>query len=91
MSLPLTKEKAMNKNICPCERAVRVVAGLALASLAFWGPQNMWFLLGLVPAVFGLIGWCPLYAALKINRAESCKCSCCCKQDGDKGQGGDKA
>ena len=57
----------IQKNIHPYERIVRVVAGLALASLAFWGPSNPWFLLGLVPVATGLSGWCPPYSLLGIN------------------------
>ena len=73
----------MNKNIHPVERAVRVVGGLAVASLAFWGPQNMWFLLGLIPAATGLVGWCPPYALLGIDTTKFCK-SCCCPGKGEK-------
>jgi hypothetical protein len=57
----------MKKNIHPVERVVRVVGGLVLASLAFWGPSNYWFLLGLIPVATGLVGWCPPYALLGIN------------------------
>ena len=57
----------MKKNIHPVERIVRVVGGLVLASLAFWGPQNNWFLLGLIPVATGLLGWCPPYALLGIS------------------------
>ncbi len=57
----------MKTNIHPIERAVRVVVGLAAASLAFWGPSNKWFLLGLIPAATGLIGWCPPYALFGIS------------------------
>lgn len=57
----------MKKNIHSIERAVRIVAGSALTALAFVGPANLWFLLGLVPLVTGLIGWCPPYALLGIN------------------------
>lgn len=57
----------MCKNIHPIERSVRVLGGLALASLAFWGPANLWFLLGLIPVATGLVGWCPPYALLGIN------------------------
>jgi hypothetical protein len=52
----------MTKNIHPVERVVRVVGGLVLASMAFVGPSNPWFLLGLVPVATGLVGWCPPYA-----------------------------
>lgn len=57
----------MKKNIHSVERVIRVVGGAALASLAFWGPANPWFLLGLIPMATGLIGWCPPYALLGIS------------------------
>jgi len=57
----------MKKNIHPYERVVRIVGGAVLASMAFWGPTNMWFLLGLVPLATGLMGWCPPYSLLGIN------------------------
>lgn len=57
----------MKKNIHSIERVVRIVGGLAIASLAFWGPANYWFLLGLIPVVTGAIGWCPPYALLGIS------------------------
>ena len=52
----------MTKNIHHVERVARVVAGLVLTSLAFWGPSNPWFLLGLFPLATGLAGWCPPYS-----------------------------
>jgi hypothetical protein len=57
----------MKKNIHPIERGLRVLAGAVLTSLAFWGPTNLWFLLGLIPLATGLIGWCPPYAMLGIS------------------------
>ncbi len=57
----------MTKNIHPVERIVRIVAGLILSALAFVGPENPWFLLGLVPLLTGLAGWCPPYQLLGIN------------------------
>ncbi|MBZ5500058.1 MAG: DUF2892 domain-containing protein [Acidobacteriia bacterium] len=35
--------------------------------MAFWGPRNYWFLLGLLPFTTGLIGWCPPYHLLGIS------------------------
>lgn len=46
------------------ERIIRVVVGLVLVPMAFVGPANLWFLVGLVPLATGLIGWCPLYTLL---------------------------
>lgn len=57
----------MVKNIHPIERKIRVVAGLLLTILAFIGPANLWFLLGLIPVATGLMGWCPPYAMLGIS------------------------
>jgi hypothetical protein len=34
----------MTKNIHPIERVVRIVVGPGIASLAFVGPKNLWFL-----------------------------------------------
>ena len=57
----------MKQNIHNIERGARIVIGLALASMAFVGPANLWFLIGLVPVATGVLGWCPPYAMLGIN------------------------
>ncbi len=57
----------MKKNIHNTERVARIVVGASLISLAFWGPSNLWFLLGAIPLITGLVGWCPPYAMLGIN------------------------
>jgi hypothetical protein len=57
----------MKKNIHPIERVVRILIGLGLISMAFVGPQSLWFLLGIVPVLTGLSGWCPPYQMLGIS------------------------
>jgi hypothetical protein len=57
----------MVKNIHPVERVIRIIVGALLASMAFWGPRNDWFLLGVLPFTTGLIGWCPPYQLLGIS------------------------
>lgn len=57
----------MRKNIGTIDRAVRIIAGTGILSLVFIGPQTMWGLLGLVPLLAGLIGWCAPYQILGIN------------------------
>lgn len=49
------------------DRVLRVILGLALLSLAFFGPQSPWAWLGLVPLLTGLVGFCPAYALLGIR------------------------
>ena len=57
----------MKNNLHPVERFLRVGIGLFLMSLAFWGPMNLWFLLGIVPVLTGLSGWCALYSAMGLS------------------------
>ncbi len=57
----------MFKNIGRNERIIRGILGAILISLAFVGPQNPWFLLGIIPLLTAAIGWCPPYTLLGIN------------------------
>ncbi len=57
----------MKLNVHPVERALRVLLGAILFSLAFWGPSSPWFLLGIIPLLTGVIGWCPAYTLLGIS------------------------
>ncbi|EAQ97341.1 YgaP family membrane protein [Congregibacter litoralis] len=61
----------MKTNIHPIERAVRVLGGAAIVSLAFIGPQTPWAWLGLIPVATGLSGWCPPYAMLGFSTCKA--------------------
>ncbi len=52
----------MPRNEGTLDRALRIIVGLALLSLVFVGPRTLWGLVGLVPLLTGLVGFCPLYA-----------------------------
>ncbi|MDF1717663.1 MAG: DUF2892 domain-containing protein [Antarcticimicrobium sp.] len=54
----------MLRNEGSIDRILRVVFGLALLSLIFVGPKTMWGLVGLIPLLTGLAGYCPLYQVL---------------------------
>lgn len=54
-------------NTGPGERFIRVLLGLIVISLVFWGPRSAWGWLGLLPLLAGLSGYCPLYTVLGIN------------------------
>ncbi len=51
----------MFKNEGMLDRVVRVVLGLGLLALVFVGPRTYLGLIGLVPLVTGIVGFCPLY------------------------------
>lgn len=57
----------MSQNAGPVDRTARVLLGLILLSLVFIGPQTPWGLIGLVPLVTGLLGFCPLYKVFGFN------------------------
>jgi hypothetical protein len=57
----------MTRNEGTFDRALRIGIGGALLALFFLRP-DMWFgLLGVVPLVTGIAGFCPVYCALGIR------------------------
>lgn len=57
----------MKKNEGTLDRALRVLAGLALIGLAATGNIGVWGYVGVVPLLTGAIGYCPLYTILGFN------------------------
>lgn len=62
----------MRRNTGKADRIIRVIFGLALLSLIFIGPKTLFGLIGLVPLVTGLVGYCPFY---KIFGFRTCQVS----------------
>jgi len=58
------------------DRVIRVVAGVALLALG-WGEVvtgtlgTVFKVLGFVPLITGLVGWCPLYAIARLSTRRS--------------------
>ena len=59
--------KLLPRNEGTVDRAVRVIAGIAIVSLAFVGPKTPWGYLGLLPIVTGLLGSCPAYTLFGLS------------------------
>ncbi len=55
------------KNEGTLDRTIRVIAGLAILSLTIIGPHTMWGLVGVVPLLTGVVGFCPAYRLLGIR------------------------
>ncbi|MBK8175292.1 MAG: DUF2892 domain-containing protein [Rhodospirillales bacterium] len=64
----------MGKNVGSLDRALRIIAGLALIALVFIGPQTPWGWLGVIPLATALIGWCPAYRLLGLNTCRGASC-----------------
>ncbi len=49
------------------DRTIRIILGIALLSLTLVGPQSSLGLIGVVPLLTGLVGFCPLYRLVGIR------------------------
>lgn len=56
----------MTKNVGGLDRAVRLIAGLAIAGAGLVY-QSWWGVIGAVLIATAILGWCPPYSMLGIN------------------------
>lgn len=62
----------MNKNESTVDRILRVILGIVLLVLGFGGFTSgglalAFKILGFIPLITGVVGFCPIYALLKIR------------------------
>jgi hypothetical protein len=57
----------MKMNEGNLDRTLRIVFGIFIFSLLFWGPKSSWAYIGIIPFITGVIGYCPLYSILGFN------------------------
>lgn len=57
----------MKANAGKADRTIRVILGVVLLSLVVVGPQTYWGLVGIIPLLTGLVGYCPLYKLVGLN------------------------
>lgn len=62
----------MSSNVGVLDRTLRIAVGLILLSLVFIGPKSLWGLVGLVPLLTGLAGFCPAYRLAGANTRDCC-------------------
>jgi Protein of unknown function (DUF2892) len=55
------QEREMTANVGTVDRALRIVAGLALITAAAMGWIGVWGWIGLVPLATGVFRFCPAY------------------------------
>lgn len=68
----MVQEEDMKLNESMVDRSIRVVIGLALLALGFSGAVSgtlgtVFKVLGFVPLLTGLIGFCPIYSIFKFQ------------------------
>ena len=57
----------MKANEGTIDRAMRIIAGLALIALAYTGTIGMWGYIGIMPLLTGILGICPAYSIFGIS------------------------
>jgi hypothetical protein len=57
----------MKSNEARWDRTIRIALGLGLLSLTVVGPESWWGLIGFVPLLTGLAGYCPMYQVCGID------------------------
>jgi hypothetical protein len=62
---------ALNEGVI--DRTIRIVIGALLVLLALTTRGTGWAYLGMIPLVTGTIGFCPLYALLRVSTYEECE------------------
>lgn len=60
----------MCKNVGGIDKTLRIILGIIIIALGVIN-GSLLGLIGLIPLLTGVIGWCPLYIPFKIN--SSCK------------------
>ena len=57
----------MHQNEGTMDRVIRTALGLGLLSLVVVGPQSWWGMIGIIPLLTGVVGYCPLYGMLGLR------------------------
>jgi hypothetical protein len=61
------KGTGMKLNMGSVDRIIRLIVGLFLISLIFWGPKTYWGLIGVILVLTAFVGFCPLYVPFKLS------------------------
>jgi Protein of unknown function (DUF2892) len=63
----------MKENVGGADKTIRILVGLAVLSLVFIldGNARWWGLVGLVPLMTGITGYCPAYLPFGISTCKS--------------------
>lgn len=57
----------MKINVGGADRAIRIVAGLALIALSLFNVIGPWGWIGIVPLATGVFGFCPAYSLFGLS------------------------
>lgn len=61
----------LSRNLGTIDRTVRVLVGISVLSLVFFGPHTLWGWIGVVPLATAAAGSCPLYSLFGIRTCKA--------------------
>ncbi|OCR88587.1 DUF2892 domain-containing protein [Campylobacter fetus] len=47
--------------MCKTERILRIILGLIILAVGWFFYSSLWALIGFIPLITGLVGFCPIY------------------------------
>lgn len=56
----------MKCNVGKTDKTIRIIAGLVILALGLVF-KSWWGVIGVIPLLTALVGWCPLYVPLRIS------------------------
>ena len=68
----------MKTNVGTIDRTIRIIAGLAGIAVGLYF-KSWWGVIGFIPLLTAVIGWCPAYSLLGISSCGSCCSTTACK------------
>ena len=60
------------KNIGSIDKILRIITGLAIMGAGYYF-KNWWGVVGIIPVITALLGWCPAYTLLGIKTCSTKK------------------
>jgi predicted RND superfamily exporter protein len=60
------KEGIMKQNVGSADKLIRIILGIVILALGFIF-KSWWGIIGIIPLLTGLVGWCGLYTLLGIS------------------------
>lgn len=64
----------MKTNVGATDKLIRIVVGIVLILVGVFSSgwsSKIWIIIGLIPLITGLIGYCPLYTVLGISTCKT--------------------
>lgn len=60
----------MTKNVGNIDKVFRILLGVFLVSLVFWGPKTAWGYVGFIAIGTALMSYCPMYSLFGIKTCQ---------------------